>query len=211
MKKSLIYLSLLVILSSCNKDPIQYTFEGTITEDQTGGPLEGATVSIYQKPFNNSVTTNNFDLAASAVTDANGYYTMTFDREKVTEFKVNIERDNYYKADLVLSSGDISSENNNTIDYEMAAESWIKFNIYNSIPAAENDQLNLLLINYKEGCEECATADTYGFGGIVDTSVKFASTAGQYFTFTHIAVGESSGTDSVYMTPFDTLFYSINY
>ncbi|MFT4600766.1 MAG: hypothetical protein ACI857_000943 [Arenicella sp.] len=211
MKSAFYIICLSLILVSCNKDPIQYTFEGTITEDQTGSPLSGVEVSIYQKPFNNSVTTDNFDLAASTITDENGYYIMTFDREKVIEFKLNIEKDDYFKTDIILNSGEISSENTNVVDYQMGAKSWVQFDIQNNLPGNSNDHLNLLLLNYKEGCDGCADADSYSFLGITDTTATYASTAGQHFNFTYIVVGVESLSDSVYMTPFDTTFYSINY
>ena len=211
MKKVLLFVLIALVGFSCEKDPIQYTFEGTITEDQAGSALSGAEVTIYQKPFNNSLTTDNFVIGGTSISDASGNYSITFDREKITEFKINITKDNYFKKDIILNSGEISSENINVHDYEMEAESWVKFNISNSFPSNAADELQLLLSNYREGCEECAEYDSYSFPGITDTSVKFASTAGKYFNFVAISLGESSIFDSVYMTPFDTSFYSINY
>ena len=196
---------------SSKKYPIQYTLEGKITESVNGGNLAGTTVTIYQIPFNSSVTSNNFELAGTANTDAEGDYAMTFDRDKVTEFKLNLRKEGYYKQDISINSSEISSENVNVLNYEMEPESWIKFQLKNEIPNSTSDDLNILLPNYREGCEGCATSDFYSFDGIVDTSIIFSSTGGQYFNFTYIEVGAASMSDSVFMTPFDTLIYSINY
>ncbi|MEO9533102.1 MAG: hypothetical protein ABJG68_09205 [Crocinitomicaceae bacterium] len=210
--RKLIYLSaILLVLTACKKDPIQYTFDGKITESVGGNGLSGVSVSIYQIPFSSSVTSNNYVLAGSTTTDSEGNYSITFDREKVTEFKINLDYDGYYKRDINLNSGEISSENNNTTNYEMDPKSWIKFNINNEFPADQNDELNILLLNYREGCQDCATSDYYAYEGIVDTSVVFGSTGAQYFNFTYIYVGNTSWSDSVYMTPFDTVNYAINY
>lgn len=211
MRNLIFALSALIIFNSCNKDPIQYSFEGKITESVGGSNLAGVTITIYQIPFNSSVTSNNFELAASTITDSEGNYAMSFEREKVTEFKINLMKEGYYKRDINISSGDISSENTNILNYEMEPESWISFKIKNLFPADASDNLNLLLLNYREGCEQCATGDYYSFEGITDTTVVFSSTAGQYFNFTYIEVGASSASDSLFMTPYDTVNYEINY
>lgn len=211
MRNIILFSFLVLFFVSCKKEPIQYTFEGNITESVGGNSLSGTTVTIYQIPFNSSVTSNNFELAGSAITDSEGNYAMTFDREKVTEFKLNLDKEGYYKQDIAINSSNISSEDVNILNYEMEPESWIRFQIKNEIPNNASDELNMLLPNYREGCEGCATADFYSFDGIVDTNVVFSSTGGQYFNFTYIEVGAASMTDSVFMTPFDTLIYTISY
>jgi hypothetical protein len=65
-----VFSALLVI--SCNKDTIKYSFSGIVTETAEKGPLAEATVQLYQTPFNNSLTSNNYELAGGTTTAVNG-------------------------------------------------------------------------------------------------------------------------------------------
>ena len=112
---------------------------------------------------------------------------------------------------MIIGSGDVSSEDDNIIDIEMEAESFMKFIIQNTGTASASDNLNLLLLNPKTDCSACPDSDSYYYEGIVDTTVVFPTDAGRYYKFTYIHVGITSETDSVYITPFDTLNYVINY
>jgi len=188
-----------------------YTFKGKVIEDQNGSALSGAEIEFFQKPFSTQVVTSNFESVGSTTTDANGNYEITFERTKVTEFKLEIEKPNYFYQEISIGSGDVSSENDNIVDIEMEAESFIKFKIQNTGTAASTDNLNLLLLNPKTDCDGCPESDSYFYEGIVDTTVVFPTDAGRYYNFTYIHLGVTSATDSVYIPPFDTVNYVINY
>lgn len=188
-----------------------YDFQGTITEDQNGSALSGVQVDIFQKPFDSQVVTSNYELAGSAVTDANGNFSVSFERTKVTEFKVHLNKENYFKQDIIIGSGEVSSENVNQVDVELQAKSFMKFTIQNTGTASQSDNLNLLLLNPKTDCDNCPQSDSYFFEGVVDTTVVYPTDAGRYYNFTYIHVGVTSASDSVYITPFDTINYTINY
>lgn len=201
----------ILILGSCKKDPIQYTFEGTITENTASAPLSGVEVGIKQLEVNNSVSTTLYDDAGSAVTDANGFYTMSFERKKISQFKVDLRKSGFFNKDVEISAGEISSENSNVMNYEMDAKSWVNFDIENTGLSDPGDEFLIILYTYRTGCTECASEDYNYFYGDVDTNFKIATTAGSYFKFTYSQVGVNSYTDSVYLTPFDTVNYVINY
>lgn len=201
----------MLILGSCKKDPIQYTFEGTITENTASAPLSGVEVGIKQLEVNNSVSTTLYDDAGTAVTDANGFYTMSFERKKISQFKVDLRKSGFFNKDVEISAGEISSENSNVLNYEMDAKSWVNFDIENTGLSDPGDEFLIILYTYRTGCTECASEDYNYFYGDVDTNFKIATTAGSYFKFTYSQVGVNSYTDSVYLTPFDTVNYVINY
>lgn len=201
---------LILFLCSCNNEPIQYTFSGQISKSSDGTSLSGVTVSIYQKVFSNSVTSNNFELAGSASTDANGHYEIMFERKKVTEFKVNIQKEGYFTQDIILQSADVSSENDNIVNSSMDGRSWAKFNIINQAPADANDNLTLIFYIYRKDCEGCIEQDYNYYSGVVNTSEVFQNTAENYLKFTYND-GFAAITDSVLMPPQDTVEYTIQY
>lgn len=210
--KYLLSLAMLVALIACKKDPIQYTFEGTVTENFGGSGLSGVTINIYQKPFNNAVTSNTWDLAGSAITDGSGFYSITFDRVKVTEFQVEFTKTGFFDQQTNIGSGDVSSENTNVVDAELDGRSWLRFDVQNVFPSDPSDDFTMIFYTYRTGCTECIEQDYNYYTGELDTVFKYQNTAGEYLKFTYIDVsGGQATTDSVYMTPFDTVFYNINY
>lgn len=196
---------------SCKKDSIQYTFEGLVIQNHNGVALNNVAISIYQKVFNSSVSNGNFALAGTTTTDASGNYNMSFDREKVTEFKINFMKNGFFSHDIILSSADVSTENNNKVDHTMDAKSWVQFDITNVLPSGSSDELQMIFYTYRKGCEQCIESDFHYLEGIIDSTLIYQNTGGEYLKFTYIVVGGQNTTDSVYMTPFDTAFYSINY
>ena len=207
-----IFISILFTIVACKKDPIQYSFEGNVTSsvDQLG--LEDVEVKAFQLPFQNSVATSNFELMAETLTDINGDYSLIFEREKATEFKLEFSRAGFFFQEVPLSAADVSSEDVNVVNAQMDAKSWVRFNITNLSPANQSDELQLILYEYRKGCEGCATKDYNYFTGVLDTSITYLTTAGSYFKFTYVDVESGfSTTDSLYLTAFDTVNYSINY
>ena len=215
-KKLLTYCVLLLacyqLIASCKKDTIQYTFQGLVSESISTQPLEGVDITINQKPFNNSITSAFYQEAASTITNSNGIFDVTFDRVKVTEFLIEIEKEGYFDYETVLNSDDVSSQNINFLSAQLDAKSWIEFDIKNVLPNDISDDFTLIFYNYREDCDECAVTDYNYMPGVIDTTFKIVSTAGQFFNFTYIDVESgNSYHDSIFMTPFDTTYYSIVY
>ena len=207
----IIFLFSSIVFYSCKKEPIKYIFEGTITENQNNLNLSSVKLEMFQMPFNNAVSSNSFQLAASTITNVNGWYQMEFERIKVTEFELHLTKEGFFKKILMVNAGEITSEDPNIIDAEMEAKAWVNFNITNVATANTTDELTLMLYKYRKGCEGCAVTDYNHFNGIVDTTFSFVTDAGEYFKFNYVQTGGTFYTDSIYLTAFDTLNYSIDY
>lgn len=201
---------LVLSMVSCKKDAIQYTIEGTVIDHSTQLPVSGAKVTVSQKPFNNAVTTSTFIDVGTTQTNSAGFYSVTFDREKVTEFQVEIEKEGYFDVILNIGSAEVTSDHNNVFNASMDGMSWAKISIQNAFPNTTSDNLTLIFYSYRTGCEGCISADYNYFEGIIDTTVTYTNTAGNYLKFT-FADGLSSTTDSLLMPMNDTVSYSITY
>lgn len=208
----LVFCSIILTLWSCKKDPIQYTFEGMVADNINQQGLSGVEVTVSYKAFNNSVTSSNYTLGSSDITDAVGNYQLVFDREKATEFKAAFKKDGYFNKDIIMSSGDVSSEDINVVNTTLEARSWVAIHLFNDTPSAPSDELTLIFYTYRTACQNCIEEDYNYFTGELDTTLLFQNTAGSYLKFTYVdVVGGTSTTDSVYMTPFDTVSYNIQY
>lgn len=204
-------LILTTILLSCKKKSIQYEFNGVVTQSSNNNGVSGVSVAIKQKLFSNSVSSNYFSNAGSATTGSDGSYSIVFDREKVTEFKFIIQKDNFFNEELIVSSSEITTEDPNIRDFNLDAEAWVKFDVYNLNPEVD-DQLTFITYNFREGCEGCTTNDYFYYDGAVNTSWLFKTTGGEYVKFTYAdGASGASTTDSIYATPFDTTSYYLEY
>ncbi len=207
----LMLLFLSVALIACKKKEIQYTFEGNITENLGNTPLSSVKLSLFQRIISNGLASETFDLVASTTTDSNGNFAVSIDRDKVLEFKLKFEKPNYFPLELVESSAEISTENVNMFNETLDAKSWISLEINNLFPL-ETDHFKLILQRFRENCDECAVNTTTDFYGSLDTTLTYATTAGEYVRIIYVNVTAGTSTiDSVYTTPFETISYPIVY
>lgn len=214
MKKTISFLFLgisMMLIASCKKNNITYTFSGQVTTSETGSGLSGVDINVYQVIFSSSAANSNFQFAGSTITDASGNYTVTIDREKVIDFKLNMDKDGYFKKDFIIPSSDVTTDEENIWNHEMDPESWVVFNITNGTPVVD-DQLTFVKYNFREDCQDCGTNEYLYFEGEVDTTLKYRTTGGVYARFSY--KDELSSTivfDSVLTVPSDTVFYDIIY
>ncbi|NOQ70508.1 MAG: hypothetical protein GQ574_00815 [Crocinitomix sp.] len=200
-----------IVPTSCKKGPIQYKFDGIVNSSLDNDPVSGVAVTISQKIIQNGTTGESYSLAGSTTTDAAGAFAISFDREMVTEFLIEFEKENYFPLEIIESSSNISTENVNTFSDIIDPKSWVTFNIKNFLPHPD-DHFRLVTHTFREGCAECAVNTTANFYGSVDTSFTYATTAGEYVRFTYIDVTYAdSNLDSVYTVPFEDNTVTINY
>lgn len=201
----------ILILSSCKKDPIQYTFEGKISESVDNIGLQGANVQISQRVYDGNVASSLFSTAALATTGSDGTYKVSFNREKVVEFKFKISKTGYFTEEFLMSSSEVSTENSNVVNETLDAESWIKFDLTNFSGFPE-DVFTMIYFNFREGCSGCTTNDYHYFNGTIDTIFTIKTTAGVYTRYNYKNPGAATYiSDSVYTVPFDTVNVVINY
>lgn len=207
----LVLLLTIIVPTSCKKNTIQYAFDGRITNSLTDNAVSAVGVTISQKIIVNGAASTGHSFAGSTTTDAAGNWALTIDREKVTEFLIEFEKESYFPIELLESSANVSTENINTYSPKLEPISWVTFDIENLWPN-DDDHFKLVTQTFREDCEECAVNTTINFYGAVDTTFTYATTAGEYVKFTYINVNTaSSSLDSVFTTPFETNVYEITY
>jgi hypothetical protein len=200
-----------MLVTACKKDPIQYTFEGTVTESVNGNALNDVLVKISQRVYNGSVASAFFNNAGSKTTSSDGKYEITFDREKVFEFKVDMTKSGYFDMEQIIGSADVSTEENKVVNYEMEPKSWLTLHLQN-VGGMTSDEFAMIHYNFRTGCAGCTSNTFFYYNGIVDTTFTIMSTGGVYATYSYKNPGATIyQQDSVYMIPFDTAFVEIQY
>ena len=213
--KHLIFILVILFTSimpfSCNKGNLSYTFKGKMTESIGQSPLKDVEIKLYQKVINNGAASSTYTFAGTDMSDNSGNYEIIIDRQKVTAFKIEFEKENYFPLSLEVSSADISTENANQFDQELDAMTWINFQLKNNFPL-ETDHFKLIKQTFREDCEGCTVNSVMDFYGPLDTSFTYPTTAGEYVKFIYVNVTNGTSTfDSIYTTPFETIIYPIIY
>jgi hypothetical protein len=201
----------LIVGFSCKKDPIQYKFEGKITESLNSTGLSGVAVKIDQRLIKNGTTSESFVLASKTETGGSGDYSLIFNREMVSEFRLSFEKENYFPVEFVSSSSNYTTDGANTVNQAMDPMSWVSFDLLNEF-GDETDHLKIITQTFRENCDGCTENTTYNIYGTLDSTITFPTTGGTYARFVYINVTTGfSLTDSVYATPFETVVYPIIY
>ena len=208
---SFVLICSLLLLASCNKKEITFDFAGEITDKLTGNAISGVEFQLSKKTVQNGTTSANYLFVGSDLSDFQGNYQLSTDYDKVTSFKLRYRKALYFPIEFEETSANVSTENLNIYNQDMEPQSWIEFDIEN-FGGAEDDHLKILTQKFREGCENCAENTSYSYYGALDTSIFYATTAGQYVKFTFIDVSDGySQSDSLYAEPFDTVRFEFNY
>ena len=198
-------------VTACKKDPIQYTFEGAVTESVNHAALNDVYVKISQRIYNGSVASAYYNTAGTYTTGSDGRYEIIFAREKVFEFKAEMTKAGYFGFEKVISSADVSTDENEVINTTLEPISWITFHLENFAGLTE-DELAMIHFNFRTGCTGCTTNSYYYYNGIVDTTFTIKTTGGIYTRYSYKNPDATYFiNDSVYATPFDTAFVEIIY
>lgn len=201
----------LTVLPGCKKKTIQYTFQGHVTESVNQTALSGVNVEVSQRVYNGTVASAYFNTAGSATTASDGNYTIVFDRDKVFEFKIEMQKAGYFDFAEVIGSADVSTDEPKVTNHAMEPQSWVTFHLTN-IGGMTTDEFTMVRYNFRTGCDGCTTNDYFFYNGIVDSVFTISSTGGVYARYSYKTPGSSFyQNDSVYMTPFDTVLVNLSY
>ena len=213
MKTSLYLMMILLFngMTSCKKEALVYTIEGTILNQVSKESVVDVTVKLYQKEYKNGVLSDNYTFVNEVKTNSQGQYAFEIERVKIYEIKLTIDDPNYYFKSSVYSSGLLSTENTNYFDESIEAKSWVAIVLKNPFIGPE-ELLNLHKSKFREGCEACCTNGNSTFFETGDTTIVCATVGGADVILNYGVEGNNSQlSKTITCIPFDTTFFTINY
>jgi hypothetical protein len=155
----------------CKKDEaLNYTISGTIVNGRTGAPVSGLEVKIQQKVISDGVYSALFTDAASAITDVNGSYSMTWKRENVAAFQMLLDKDQYISREISLSPTSLDANENFTYNAHIFAEAFITVHLSNTEETSAVDLCNFRFDDTDFDCNCCTEAWVNTFGADVDST-----------------------------------------
>ena len=208
--KRLLILSLslvLLLLFGCNKGAGTFTLEGVITDASFNQPLAGAEVSLYGIAAGN----NQYAMIASAVTGADGKYSFTFDRTRTEKYTLYVKKNLYFEQEEEAYYSQLKLKETNIRNISTTAKSWVEIKIFNN-NAANNDHLQFIRQQVKNGCSECCFSGTNHLYGFQDTSIFCINDGNSLYSIEYAVFGTSNtGILGVTTTPFDTTVLNLTY
>lgn len=208
MKNFIAIITLSILFFSCKKDELNFIIKGTVSDASLSGPSQGVNVKLYSFPIGSALGVYE----NAVTTDAQGNYFFELDRDKYEKIQLVLEKNNYFEIIEDISFSNLTSDDDNIINFSMEAMSWTKFVIHNQQPSSAQDEFKLFKNSGKTDCVECCNNGYSYYYGAVDTVIYCANNANQYMSFFYWVNGnEMNGNDSIYNTPFDTTTYEFLY
>jgi len=212
----LILVSVFFIQCKKNREPEPVTFSGTITDNVLGTPVANATIKIgLQQSATNSVFNTGYVTVETVTTDANGYYSVTFEPENPIAYKISVEKDIYFSREVEVSA-DIASAGTNTINnFGIDPYGWFKINIKNITPNDAADNIIYQNTSENSGCSSCCNNLPISLNGMtIDTFFICKRTAHPNITFSWFVTKDGvmvPHTGSTTAIIGDTVEYNLNY
>lgn len=195
------------LIAGCRKGKSDFTLKGTISDATFSQPLSGGTVKLYEVEAGGG----NQTLLQSASLGNDGSYSFTFPRNKVENYILTIQKENYFDNQTVILFNDMTIQEDNIKDLSTTAKSWAKITLFNTNPQ-QSDHLAIIKQQGKNDCSECCSSSQVDFYGAIDTSFYCANDGNTTYQFFYQLVGTGiQGLKSGVTTPFDTTEITLQY
>lgn len=200
---------------SCKKDKNKIEINGRVYDPNSGTYLANATVTISSSRISSGFYNSNYSDITSAVTDANGNFTLEFEREKSSGYRFFIRKDKYFDVITDVPDADIVPGTIYTPTFELLPEGFIRLHVKNNQPWNSAD---FVAFSYNSGnisCYQCCNSViNKGYGMTFDTTT-FCKTSGNHnviINWHYTKMGtDVAFSDTIFCPQFDTAYYEILY
>jgi len=210
------FILLLLLMVGCKKEDPTFTltFQATVVDPISNQPVSGANVAFRAQQITDGVWSSAFTTLASGTTDGNGVYTANFEKGTVVEYRVEIDKSDFFSDAFTISGDAISTESTYTETYSLYSEAYLNVRIVNSNPFDANDEIRYQKVN-NTGCSFCCSNTLLDLDGEnIDTTFTcpmYGGTKSVYNWFVTKNGNLTTFSDSVVCTPADTTFITISY
>lgn len=205
---SLINIILLITLYSCQKDAITIEVDGFLVDESSQTFIEGATISAYGK----DPESNDYNFITSDKTNAEGYYSLSIDRNRYASIKIESAKLNYFEASEERILSEFNTENKNFIMLSTTAKAWARIHVINQPPNSTSDAIRIIKQKGKTGCTDCCSNDELILNGIIDTTFYCINDGNSPFSIFYEVIGSTTvNIIEVNTTSFDTTEILISY
>jgi len=214
MKFWAVIILIAIISVSCKKKTETYTVSGMVSDISDGHAVSGLTVEIQAKLIGTSVYQSSFSTLASGTTDANGNFSITFNKEKATVFRIRTSGINYFTTEHDFSP-DLLENGNYTQNVQVAAYGWINLRVINQLPSDPSDEITIKYYNIPAGLVSPCSSELFYFEGLADDTIPSCFVPGGFRLIIekniHIGTNYFHSFDTVQIPVNDTLVHYIQF
>lgn len=214
--KLLFSIGIIVCFSaSCNKNERELKFYGSVFDSNQNKPMEGARIVLSGKNVEGGVYSPHFQEIASTTSDANGKFELTFEKKRTDSYKIYIFKNNYFSFEDIIPGSYFEAETSYEQNVILHPIGFITLNIKNQFPNSENDKIIFSFTNSVENCFDCCkNIEFEGLGTTFDTTFTCKFRGNKYAKIFYNVTKNNSTfvyVDSIFVEPFGTVTYNINY
>lgn len=211
MAKSLFFLFIIVFsFSSCKKDKnLNFSIHGTATDESFSKALDNATIIIYEKP----IASIDYKEIGRTQTDSEGKYSLKFPRNRVENYRVIVQKDNYFEKEYTVLFASLDPKKSIEFNFETTAYSWVRIHLTNIEDVNDYDDFIYKKTIGKTDCFTCCPSDVeQHFYGALDT-VFYCTTDGNkpFAYFYQVGNTTTIGTNQQNTVAFDTITLTTTY
>lgn len=211
MKKTRIsYFLITIFLAAfgCKKQTPTFQISGTLSDKSLNSVLSGATITFYKiKAGSNTITK-----ISSTQTDSEGAYSIEFDRDQSESYYAIAEKENYFDSELSILFEGLKVGEENTINFDIYAKSWVKIRLKNLTPEP-NDFITISKQEGKKNCLDCCDFFEYTVTN-TDTTFYCINNGNSSYSILYSSFGDNlfnTAIENVTTTSFDTTDLYISY
>lgn len=207
---------LIIFTISCKKEEQtpNLNIQGRILDSSNSNGVSNATVRLSQQVLSDGTFSSIFQPVGTVSSSSNGSYSFEFPRDAASEFKIEVEKDNYFFKEVSINPDNVPVGSAYTANIGIAPMAWVRYTIQNVNPISSADEASFQYINANFECQ-CCNNDLHSFEGMsVNESEKCLLEGNFYLKYRYTIDKDTidlTVIDSVYCTAFDTTYISIEY
>ncbi|OFX44549.1 MAG: hypothetical protein A2046_12000 [Bacteroidetes bacterium GWA2_30_7] len=199
---------------SCKRKEEHIVVFGQIYDNEQNIPLQNVKVVLSGKKIESGTWSNAYSNLGSTISDAQGNYSIDIENIKVSDFKIELSKDNYFQHFAEYKTDEIS-KGDNVFNFRLHSKAFIKLFIKNTSAFNNQDLFTYKIANFQNNCFECCTDSSFTYTGQNIDIIKKCSTYGAYNLIINYSVKKNNVlkeySDSILTIPFDTINHYINY
>ncbi|HNW71093.1 MAG TPA: hypothetical protein PKI01_11865 [Bacteroidales bacterium] len=213
----LVYVSILFLLISCDKDKKNSIhIEGKIFDPNTSEYVEDAEVIIAaSKLSSGGIFSSGYEDIASTSTDANGTFIFDFSEDKFAGYQIRVSKPDYFGLIKDIPTSDIQAGITFSPTYNIYPIGYINLKIRNVMPYDTNDLVSYSYTSgYLSGYDCCDNTLIQGHGLFFADTVFCKTHGNQNVAVTYNVTKNGTThiyTQTKYCSAFDTTYFIIDY
>jgi hypothetical protein len=207
---------LAIAVSGCKKDKGSLSVTGQVTNAVTGQPVSGVQVVLKSRDLSGGTYITTPVTAATATTDASGYYTLEWQRRSSSEYILSANKSGYISYSESINPDLFNGTPNQTRNFGMPALAWLRIHIQNVNPFDAADEVTFQLTSGYQSCgASCCNGLPVVIPGMVVDSVYVCQVYGGG-TVSWQALATHNGNtqtqqNAAVAVAFDTVQINLNY